>query len=52
MRLINGSGKRAGRSELPPSAAAVERHIGSIFAKLGHNDTRPRTAELPPCSTT
>ncbi len=38
MKLVKGSGKRAGRSEQPPSAAAVERYISSIFAKLGHNE--------------
>jgi hypothetical protein len=46
MRLVNRSGKRADRSEQPPSAAAVERHISSIFAKLGHNEhpTKRRVA--------
>jgi hypothetical protein len=39
MRLINGSGKRADRRGSSRSMrAAVERHIGSIFAKLGHNE--------------
>jgi hypothetical protein len=38
VKLINGSGKRAGRREQPRSAAAVEWHISSIFAKLGYNE--------------
>ena len=38
VKLVKGSGKRAGQSEQPPGAAAVERYISSIFAKLGHNE--------------
>ena len=39
MRLINGSGKRADRRGSSRSMQrTVERHISSIFAKLGHNE--------------
>jgi hypothetical protein len=38
--------------EQPLSAAAVERHIGSIFAKLGHNEPPNTDCQWPPCSTT
>ena len=48
--LTDEAGTQIG-GEQPLSAAAVERHISSIFAKLGHNEPPNTDCQWPPCST-